>query len=278
MSAGARTEFDLVEDFWRELVAVDDRITARARGREARRRLRRTLVLAILAILGLAALAFAASRLLEGDDAPRVFPRPAEIESVGPPTPGTVELLPTRTDDPEAGAGAPPWGLRVFYTEAGSVCLQAGRVVGGKLVALGIAGAFGNDGLAHPLPVEAEGCAPAPEGRRVRLTAISVLDASALAGHEPASEADARTVAYGTTPRGVIEVILDTDAERVTQRIDDPVLGTYLFGAALRAPRTRRRVRRYRDGLVCKLVLGGPGDATPSEECLRRRAELNPVM
>ena len=63
--------------------------------------------------------------------------------------PGTVKLLSVATADP---GGGPAWGLRVLSTTRGAGCVQVGRLVDGKLVALGEDGAFGNDGRAHALP------------------------------------------------------------------------------------------------------------------------------
>jgi hypothetical protein len=62
--------------------------------------------------------------------------------------PDSLKLLPIRTADP---AGGPPWGIRIFTTTRGAGCVQVGRVVDGRLVALGIDGAFSNDGEAHAL-------------------------------------------------------------------------------------------------------------------------------
>jgi hypothetical protein len=76
-------------------------------------------------------------------------------------TPGSVKVLPIATPDPQGG---PPWGLRVLSTTRGAGCVQVGRLVDGSLVALGQYGAFGNDGLAHQVPVSAGinsfSCAP----------------------------------------------------------------------------------------------------------------------
>jgi hypothetical protein len=65
-------------------------------------------------------------------------------------TPGTVRVLPIATPDP---AGGPPWGLRVLSTTRGVGCIQVGRLVDGRLGALGQDDAFGNDGRFHELPV-----------------------------------------------------------------------------------------------------------------------------
>ncbi len=64
--------------------------------------------------------------------------------------PGTVRLLPLSVPDPHGGL---PWGMRVLSTTRSVGCLQVGRLLDGRLVALGQDGAFGNDGRAHELPL-----------------------------------------------------------------------------------------------------------------------------
>jgi hypothetical protein len=73
---------------------------------------------------------------------------------------GTVRILPIAAPDP---AGGPDWGMRVLSTTRGEGCIQIGRLLGGKLGALGRDDAFANDGRFHELPVSAafdiNGCA-----------------------------------------------------------------------------------------------------------------------
>ena len=71
-------------------------------------------------------------------------------EGSGALVPGTVRMLPIAAPDP---AGGPDWGMRVLSTTRGVGCLQLGRIVDGKLGALGQDGAFANDGRFHELPV-----------------------------------------------------------------------------------------------------------------------------
>jgi hypothetical protein len=59
---------------------------------------------------------------------------------------GTVRLLGVSTPDP---AGGPPWGMRVLSTRRGEGCVQVGRVVDGKIGAIGQDSAFHDDGLFH---------------------------------------------------------------------------------------------------------------------------------
>jgi hypothetical protein len=80
-------------------------------------------------------------------------------EGSGAPVPGSVRLLPIAAPDP---SGGPDWGMRVLSTTRGEGCLQLGRLVDGKLGALGQDDAFANDGRFHELPVSTfdfNGCA-----------------------------------------------------------------------------------------------------------------------
>lgn len=71
---------------------------------------------------------------------------------LGVPTHDGTRLLPLRIPDPEGG---PPWGMRIVETTRGESCIQLGRVHDGQLGVLGMDGAFHDDGLFHPIPVDA---------------------------------------------------------------------------------------------------------------------------
>jgi hypothetical protein len=116
----------------------------------ARVRWRRAALIAAAIGLLLVGVAFGSGLLSFGKAAPteRLFANPrAELGAL---TPGTVRLLPVSTPDPDGG---PPWGLRVLSTTRGVGCIQVGRLLDGKLGALGQDGAFGDDGRFHELPV-----------------------------------------------------------------------------------------------------------------------------
>jgi hypothetical protein len=169
MSAGQRTDFDLVEDFWQRLLAVDEAVVDRATRTLARRRTMRTLAFALLTLLAAAAIALAARALLFGEAAPRQLPT-IQRHGWGDLRPGSARLLGLRVADP---AGGPPWGVRVFRTtRQRRICLQVGRVVHGRLAALGIAGAFHDDGRAHVLPLAGEACGEL-HGPGTRFAAVS---------------------------------------------------------------------------------------------------------
>jgi len=188
MSAGPRTEFDFVEAFWQSLVGLDERVVARA----ARRRMLRTLAIAVLALLAAAAIALAASGVLSGSAAPQELGRAQH--AIGLPRPGTVRLLPLRVADADHG---PPWGVRLYATKKGLVCFQVGRVVEGRLVALGVAGAFGDDGRAHALPLEGEACGT-PRGPTILFGGASqVTNRSGLLGGGCLTDEAVRAVRLG---------------------------------------------------------------------------------
>ncbi len=143
---------------WTRIEAGDgNRTPLLPRSRRARP-LRLAILLAALLIAVLGALA--AGGVIEVG-APAKLPfselsRPHEGD--GTLLPGSVHDLPIAAPDP---AGGPPWGLRELATSRGAGCLQFGRIVDGKLGALGQDFAFGDDGRFHPLPVAADvdGCA-----------------------------------------------------------------------------------------------------------------------
>lgn len=168
--------YEIVTSFWQSLRAADELHLRAARRQAVRRRRLRTLALAIIVVLGLAAAAFAIRALVFGSDAPPTF-NSSKAAGLGAIKPGTVKLLELTVKDPDGGSR---WGMRVFSTRRGYGCYQVGRLVGGELVALGIDGAFGNDGRAHRLPIERHGCGGTDDVGHLRFTALApVTDASA---------------------------------------------------------------------------------------------------
>jgi len=154
--------------------------------------LARPLMVALVVLLCLAGAALAA-RALIGSPAPREYPGMGNVILRN----GT-RLLSLRVPDP---AGGPPWGMRLIFTTANPQrpgeqgllsssgiphwgCVQIGRVVDGRLGALGIDGAFHDDGLFHELPIEPQGCGSVnPQGQLVGLTGGSGIEtASAYQG------------------------------------------------------------------------------------------------
>jgi len=124
----------------------------------------RPLLLIAPLVLVLAAAALAAGGVIQlGSPAKLPFSSYGKAnprEGYGALVPGTVRLLPIAAPDP---AGGLDWGMRILSTTRGQGCIQVGRLLDGKLGALGQDGAFDNDGRFHELPVSAafdvNGCA-----------------------------------------------------------------------------------------------------------------------
>lgn len=121
----------------------------------------RPLVLAAVLIMLAAAAAFAASAVFTRGTpvGPAVPPIPTAYD--GAVIPSTVRLLPLRVADPHGG---PAWGLRILHTSRGEVCLEVGRLAYRSIGALGVDGAFRNDGRFHQFSARylaPDGCAVA---------------------------------------------------------------------------------------------------------------------
>lgn len=121
------------------------------RGRRLRSRAAIPVTLAAIALAGAGG---SALLLTQGKPLPPAYLLPARPNiGLGRAVPASLALLPMRAPDPEGG---PPWGMRVIHTTRGLVCLQAGRVLDGKLGALGAGYAFHDDGRFHAfLPADA---------------------------------------------------------------------------------------------------------------------------
>ncbi len=112
---------------------------------------RRSLLLAMLAVLGMCTIALAATGvILTGAPV-----HPEELANpnagIGISAPGGASAIVATAPDPDGGL---PWGLRIVHTTRGETCLQIGRVQNGQLGVLGIDGAFANDGRFHPIPLD----------------------------------------------------------------------------------------------------------------------------
>ncbi len=104
-------------------------------------------VVLLLTLVG-AAVAFASGLISLGAPAVSVPVFANPHMGLGRIAPGTVRVAAVSVPDPQGGL---PWGMRVLRTTRGVGCLQVGRLLDGRLVALGQDGAFGNDGRAHEL-------------------------------------------------------------------------------------------------------------------------------
>jgi hypothetical protein len=147
--------------------------------------------------------------------------------------PGTVRLLPVATPDPQGG---PPWGMRVLSTTRGVGCIQVGRLVDGKLGALGQDGAFGDDGRFHELPVSSSfdqfACA-ALDGKGRIFNNVTVGDQPASAawffgsstgcvppGTTPAADPHNNKTCAQSDERNLYYGLLGPDAKSITYVID----------------------------------------------------------
>ncbi len=200
---------------------------ARARGRWPGLRASRWRVLPVMLLLVLvgAAVAFASGLISFGAPAPSVpvFANPRT--GLGRIAPGTVRLLPISVPDPHGGL---PWGMRVLSTTRDVGCLQVGRLLDGRLVALGQDGAFDNDGHAHELPlstnVEWLNCSFVDgHGRIFDSVTIKSQAASAAPGvhcEPPGTYAPSHHAAFSTCPladeRNLYYGMLGPDATSLT--------------------------------------------------------------
>lgn len=120
-------------------------VEAPRRRARPRRRLVLSLAIATVALMGAGggALLFAPGRPLP----PAYELSPMSTVGLGRPLAPSLALLAPRIADP---AGGPPWGMRVIRTTRGLACIQAGRVVDGRLGGIGVGYAFKGDGRFHP--------------------------------------------------------------------------------------------------------------------------------
>ncbi|MGA2321832.1 MAG: hypothetical protein ABSG95_14045 [Solirubrobacteraceae bacterium] len=181
-------------------------------------------VMLLLVLVGVA-VAFASGLISFGAPAASVpvFANPRA--GLGKLAPGTVRLLPISVPDPRGGL---PWGMRVLSTTRGVGCLQVGRLLDGRLVALGQDGAFGNDGRAHELPlstnVERLNCSLVDgRGRIFDSVTIKSEVASAAQGvhcEPPGTYAPSHRAAFSTCPladeRNLYYGMLGPDATSLT--------------------------------------------------------------
>ena len=185
----------------------------------------RVLPVVLLLVLIGAAVALASGLISFGTPAASlpVFANPRA--GLGRIAPGTVRLLPISVADPHAGL---PWGMRMLSTTRGVGCLQVGRLLDGRLVALGQDGAFGNDDRAHELPrstnVERLNCSFVDgHGRIFDSVTIKSQAASAAPGvhcEPPGTYAPSHHAAFSTCPladeRNLYYGMLGPDATSLT--------------------------------------------------------------
>lgn len=148
-----------------------------------RRRYWRGRPLAVMAVLCLASAtgALAAAGVFQAGSPVGANVPPTPNTYTGVAVPGSVQVLRLGVSDP---AGGPAWGLRLDRTTRGYVCVQPGRIDYGKVGALGITDAFGNDGRFHAFSnnyQETLGCATADaHGHAFVSVVLKAVPASAM--------------------------------------------------------------------------------------------------
>jgi hypothetical protein len=169
------------EQLWQLLAA-----TPAGKPRPTRRRARlRRLVLVIPALLIATAGALAAGGVIRiGSPAEPANQRLAPLRGGGL-VKGTVRLLAIAKADP---GGGPPWGIRVLSTKTGEGCVQVGRLLDGKLGAIGQDNAFGDDGQFHEFALDSafakHACTLLDGNGRIFLNAtVGDMPASAWVGY-----------------------------------------------------------------------------------------------
>ena len=175
-------------------------------------------------LLALTAAALAATGVISiGSAVPTSHQRPNPHRDAGAVVPGTTKVLSLRASDPDGG---PDWAMRIQATTRGTRCIQAARVVNGRLGVIGQNGVFNDDGRFHPLgpmsgslacqTVDAQGntvfsvsmsAVPASGG----LGGLVGIDVGGCSG-KPCPPGDLRGVYYG---------FVGPDAESITYDGDD---------------------------------------------------------
>jgi hypothetical protein len=119
-----------------------------AERRRRRRPTRRGLIVSLAALCVGAGIATAATGSLP-IGAPIKAPAGHGSHLYDHPVQGSGRVARIRTPDPDGG---PPWGIRDFKTNRGATCVEAGRVVEGRL------GLVGDDGAFHEVPLGMRVC------------------------------------------------------------------------------------------------------------------------
>jgi hypothetical protein len=225
------------------------RLALKALGRKPGRGVARPLIVALAVLLSFAGVALA-TRVLIGAPVPREYPHMG-----GAVLRKGTRLLSLRVPDP---SGGPPWGMRVIFTtahppkkgEEGVLqpsglphwgCVQIGRVVDGRLGALGRDGAFHNDGLFHELPIEPGGCGSLDRKGMAGLGVGSVEPASAYQGLEGCVSEEEK--------RGQLLVLPTIERELAVARMEGD--GQGVRGALDGLAQSRRMVPRIEAEMTC---------------------------
>ena len=203
-------------------------------------------------------------------------------EGIGALTSGTEKVLTIHTEDPDGG---PPWGMRLAKTTRKLGCLQAGRLLDGRIGVLGRDGAFNDDGKFHPITAGSVG----HPGTCQQLDGKGQLITSVVMGGIPASASlngecmppqfthgvpkdqlcaseSIRLLRYGLLGPQAKSIVVDGTKEIPTvgeegayllvERIGDSGMGGVGAGPwPTNGPITEVR---FKDGSSCKLGIAGP--------------------
>jgi len=258
----------------------------------------RPLALIAVLVLGGTSAALAAAGVFQTGVPIVTQPGYAPVATIGwgAPVAGSMRLLALRVADP---AGGPPWGLGTFETTQGLACAVTGRVVNGRLGALGIDYAFADDGRFHALlPAAGIGldCAPPDARGAIFLTGSGWLESASgevapaaairqrpscrLPGDQSpgvrCSQSDLRTVLYGFLGPDARTVAYTYNGVRHVEDASGPD-GGYLVVVPAPAGGTRGRAAKYGDipapvsvdgtynsGRTCTLQETSPDTSTQS--------------
>jgi hypothetical protein len=244
---------------------------------------RSTLLLAVLASLGIAAGAVAAATTLLDDGAPvppaSHSPLPAPVDAAK----GLV-LASIRAPDPDGG---PPWGIGTYDATSGTTtCVVVGRVQNGRLGVVGRDGVFGDDGRFHELtpaaqtstvcggrttdgafvsfrsmpPIPASGYTGPPGtaigGCRERVNldgpTVSPQTRRKLRGVPECSVASLRRVVAGFAGPSAASATLVAPGYRKTLTLDPKESGAYLFVVRSTSSEPPQLTITGRDGSACR--------------------------
>jgi len=187
----------ILDDLGRELLRAARHHETRG-GASRLGRVPRAVVVGLLALLGLAAVAAAASLVLGRDDPIPIVPAgevPVELQPVA----GSARLSDLDVRDPDGG---PPWDVRTSRSKTGAVCATVGQVYEGEFGLLGL------DRLFRPLPAGAADTCGAPQPRGATLAGARAFggggrlsDLTVVSGVAAANVRGARVIARGRSTK-----------------------------------------------------------------------------